>query len=76
MGLNCEIVLIQLGNEAAGTNAVLVNSNGKVMKPPIAKTVSELRVRKPMAKDIPDHASPKKAIVKKIKNTPARPVTT
>ena len=46
------------------------------MTPPIAKTVSALLVFMPNAKEIPDHASPKKAIVKKISKIPIIPVVT
>jgi len=46
------------------------------MNPPIANTVSELLVFIPIAKEIPDYASPKKAIVKKISKMPTMPVVT
>jgi hypothetical protein len=46
------------------------------MTPPIAKTVSELLVLMPKAKEIPDHARPKNAIVKKISKIPTIPVVT
>ncbi len=44
------------------------------MKPPIAKTVSALRVFIPIAKEIPDQAKPKKATVNKISIIPGTPV--
>jgi hypothetical protein len=65
-----------VGRKLIGNNAELKNSNGKVMTPPIAKTVSALLVFMPNAKEIPDHASPKKASVKKISKTPIIPVVT
>jgi hypothetical protein len=74
MGLNIETALIQSGWKLSGTKAVLRKSNGKVMKPPMAKTVSALRVFKPIAKDMPDHAKPKKAIVIRIIIIPGIPV--
>jgi hypothetical protein len=46
------------------------------MTPPIAKTVSALLVLIPNANEIPDHARPKKAIVKKINRIPITPVVT
>ena len=46
------------------------------MTPPIAKTVSELLVFIPNAKEIPDQASPKNAIVKKMSRIPITPVFT
>jgi len=65
-----------VGRKLIGNNAGLKNSNGKVMTPPIAKTVSELLVFMPNAKEIPDHASPKNASVKKISKIPMTPVVT
>jgi hypothetical protein len=59
-----------------GTTLGLKNSNGKVMTPPIAKTVSELLVFMPIAREIPDHASPKNASVKKTSKIPTTPVLT
>ena len=55
-----------MGRKLSGNNAGLRNNNGKVMTPPIAKTVSELLVFMPNVKKSLDHASPKKASVKKI----------
>ena len=40
--------------------------SGKVRNAPIPKTVSAFLVRRPSASEIPDHASPKKAIMNKI----------
>ncbi len=76
MGLNIDAVLIHAGRDFVGTSAVLRNKSGKVMKPPMANTVSELLVFIPNANEIPDHASPKKAIVKKISTIPTMPVVT
>ena len=46
------------------------------MTPPMAKTVSALRVLMPNAKEIPDQARPKNAIVKNISRIPITPVVT
>jgi hypothetical protein len=46
------------------------------MTPPMAKTVSALLVFMPNASEIPDHASPKNAIVKNISRIPITPVVT
>jgi hypothetical protein len=62
--------------KSIGNKAVLRNSSGKVRNPPIANTVSELLVFMPMANEIPDQASPKKAIVKKMSMIPMTPVVT
>jgi hypothetical protein len=53
MGLNRDTVDIQVGMKIRGVKAVLMNSNGKVMNPPIANTVSEVLVFNPMANEIP-----------------------
>ena len=53
---------------------MLMNNNGKVKNPPNANTVSELLVFNPIAREIPDHAKPKNAIVASINNTPNIPV--
>ena len=59
-----------------GNKAVLRNRSGNVRKPPIANTVSELLVFMPIAKEIPDQARPKNAIVKKMSKMPIIPVVT
>jgi hypothetical protein len=46
------------------------------MKPPIANAVSELLVFIPIAKEISDQASPKKAMVKKMSRIQINPVVT
>ena len=51
-----------------------MNNNGNVRNEPKANTVSELLVFSPMAREIPDHASPKNAIVKSIRSMPGIPV--
>src|SRR5450759_2741892 len=76
MGLNIDTSCTQVGRKLIGNKAELRNSNGNVMNPPIANTVSELLVLIPIAKEIPDQASPKKAIVKKISRIPTTPVVT
>ena len=62
--------------KSSGNKAVLRNRSGNVRKPPMANTVSELLVLIPIANEIPDHASPKNAIVKKISRIPMTPVVT
>jgi hypothetical protein len=54
---------------------VLIKIRGKVRKDPIANTVSEVLVFNPIAREIPDQAKPKNAIVKSIRKTPTIPVT-
>jgi hypothetical protein len=65
-----------VGRKSIGNNAGLRKSSGNVMTPPIAKTVSELLVFIPNASEIPDHASPKNASVKKMPRIPRTPVVT
>ena len=76
IGLTLDMFAIQFGIAACGTKAVLMNSRGKVRKPPIPNTVSALRVLSPMANEMPDHASPKKAIVVSMTAIPPAPVAT
>jgi hypothetical protein len=52
-----------------------MNNNGKVRNEPNANTVSELLVFSPIAREIPDQASPKNAIVKSMSKMPGNPVT-
>jgi hypothetical protein len=56
-----------------GTSAVLMNSRGNVRKAPIPKTVSALFVLRPRASEMPDHASPKKAMMNRTSRTPGSP---
>jgi len=74
--LNIDTVWTQDGRKLIGNRAGLRKSKGKVITPPIAKTVSELLVFIPKAKEIPDQASPKNASVKKIPKIPRPPVVT
>jgi hypothetical protein len=60
----------------SGNKAVLRNRSGNVRNPPMANTVSELLVLMPIAKDIPDQASPKNAMMKKMSRIPMTPVFT
>ena len=61
--------------KANGVNAVLINRSGNVRKAPIPKTDSEFFVLNPIAREIPDQARPKNAIVASIKRRPPIPVT-
>ena len=61
--------------KSRGVKAVLMNSNGNVRKEPNANTVSELLVLNPIAREIPDQARPKNAIVRSMSNMPNIPVT-
>ncbi len=75
MGLNWDTVFIQSGKKFDGANAVLMNNRGNVRVPAMPNTVSALLVFRPIESDIPDHASPKKAIVSSISRYPGIPVT-
>ena len=55
---------------------MLMNNKGKVRNAPIPKTVSALFVLRPIVKEMPDHASPKKDMMKKINRIPMNPVST
>ena len=75
MGLNIDTVCIHSGIKSSGNKDVLINNRGKVRNEPNANTVSELRVFSPMAREIPDQANPKNAIVNSISKNPTIPVT-
>ena len=75
MGFTFETVCIQSGINSRGVRDVLINSNGNVRKDPKANTVSELPVFNPIVKEIPDHANPKKVMVKSMRSIPGIPVT-
>ena len=53
---------------------MLVNSSGKVRNPAMPKTVSALFVLSPIEREIPDHASPKKAMIDSATRYPSIPV--
>ena len=74
IGLYWDTVFIQSGRKIDGAKAVLMNKRGKVRVPAIPNTVSALRVFRPIEREIPDHASPKKAIVSSISRYPGIPV--
>ena len=76
IGFTLDTSCIQVGMAVTGTSAVLMNRRGKVRNPPIPKTVSALFVLSPNVREMPDHASPKKAIMSIIEIIPGKPVTT
>src|ERR1700733_6383839 len=76
MGLTLETSCIHVGIAVTGTSAVLMKSSGKVRKPPIANTVSELLVLRPRVREIPDQANPKNAMMKRVTRAPASRVGT
>jgi len=54
---------------------VLINNNGKVRNAAIPKTVSLFFVLSPKARDIPDQAIPKKAMMTSMSRYPGIPVS-
>jgi hypothetical protein len=56
--------------------ASLRNNRGNERTNEIENKVSDVLVFMPIASEIPDHASPKKAIVKKMSKIPMTPVVT